>query len=380
MKLGKNQILLILGIIISVVCTWLFARHIDWITLKYAFKEADYLFVIPTLFLVILIFVVRTLRWKSLLSSIKRISFINLFSATCIGYMANHVLPARVGEIIRPLVIAKKENIKITPSLATIVLERIFDLLGLIVFTVVILMIIPASKGQKQISISNTYSSAVAGEMDMVSHTKEIENSKTPILVVLKKWIGIFAGIGAATVALLMALAFYPEKIVRLTARLFSIFPHKIRDKMEELLESFISGLQILGSRRHIIWIFFLTVVIWVLLAATIYVFSFSFNMNLPFTGACLVTICIAFAVALPQAPGYIGVFHIATQKTLEIFGIEMASSQSFAITLWALSIIPITIVGIFFMWREGIAFKDIVRLEKQPRKDAVISGRVQHK
>lgn len=375
MKPNKNQILLILGIIISVVCTWLFARHIDWITLKYAFKEADYLFVIPTIFLIILIFVARTLRWKSLLSPIKRISFANLFSATCIGYMANHVLPARVGEIIRPLVIAKKENIKITPSLATIVLERIFDLLGLIVFTIVILMIIPASKEKGQINVSNIYSSTVAGEMERVSQAKEIETNNTSFLIVLKKWIGIFAGIGVATIAFLMALALYPEKVVKFMTRLFSLFPHKIRDKLEELLESFISGLQILGSKRHIIWIFFLTNVIWVLLAVTVYIFSFSFNMSLPFTGACLVTICIAFAVALPQAPGYIGVFHIATQKTLEIFGIEMASSQSFAITLWAISIIPITVVGIFFMWREGIAFKDIVKLEKQPYKDAVIRG-----
>ena len=82
--------------------------------------------------------------------------------------------------------------------------------------------------------------------------------------------------------------------------------------------------------------------------------------------GACLVAICLALAIALPQAPGYVGVFHIAVLKSLDIFGIQTTAAQSYAIVLWAISILPITLMGFFFLWREGIAFREVVKLEEE--------------
>jgi hypothetical protein len=76
--------------------------------------------------------------------------------------------------------------------------------------------------------------------------------------------------------------------------------------------------------------------------------------------------VCLALAVALPQAPGYIGVFHIATQKTLGIFEVGLSSAQSFAIILWALSIIPVTIVGLLFLWREGMSLGEISHYDEK--------------
>jgi hypothetical protein len=76
--------------------------------------------------------------------------------------------------------------------------------------------------------------------------------------------------------------------------------------------------------------------------------------------------VCIALAVALPQAPGFIGVFHIVIQNTLDIFGVELSSAQSYAIILWGLSIIPVTIVGLLFLWREGMSFGEISHYEEK--------------
>jgi len=99
---------------------------------------------------------------------------------------------------------------------------------------------------------------------------------------------------------------------------------------------------------------------VWLLNAASVYVLCYSFDIGLSYAGACFVTVCIALAVALPQAPGFIGVFHIATQKSLDVFGIGLSSAQSFAILLWAISVIPVTIAGLLFLWREGISFGEI--------------------
>lgn len=361
--MNKKSLIFIFGIIISLVCTWLFARHIDWGTLISALKEADFIYIIPSFFVAMAVYAIRALRWQSILSPLKKIPYINVFSAISIGFMANHILPARAGELIRPIMIAKKNNIKITAVLTTVVLERIFDLIGLIAFTVVVLLIIPAPNENKQINTVAEYSTT-ATEQEINRTESKQENNGSSFLLTLKRWVGVFAGTGIGAIVFLALFMIFPGKISRFLNNLFSIFPDKIRIKLMSLVDSFIEGLQILSSRKQVIWILFLTILIWVVSAASMYIFSFSFGINLPFIGSCLTLICIAFAVALPQAPGYIGVFHLATQKSLEVFNIELVSSQSFAISLWALSMIPITIIGILFLWKEGIAFKDLAKFE----------------
>lgn len=365
MKIGKKKIILVIGILISVVSTWLFARHIEWGLLLTALKDANYIYIIPSIIVSLLVFVVRAIRWKSLISPIKKISFNTMFSAISIGFMANNILPARIGEIIRASFLGKKVNVKITSCFATVFLERIFDLFGLLVFTIVILILVPSPDSGEKLNVSNDNSVHASQTVEGVQSQAEKSDSKS-FLQTLKKWIGVFAGVGVMAICALAFVVIYPNKMRWIFFKLFFVFPHRIRDKLMVLVDSFISGFQILENKWQVVWIFFLTIIVWILIAVSTYILSFSFNLGLPLTGACLVTISIAFAVALPQAPGYIGLFHLATQKTLEIFNIEIISSQSFAITLWAMSVIPITIIGILFLWKEGIGFKELTKMEKK--------------
>ncbi|NOG40767.1 MAG: flippase-like domain-containing protein [Planctomycetes bacterium] len=183
MKLSKKNILFILSIIASIVCTWLFIRNIDWLLLKNALRDANYWFIIPTLILTLLVYVIRAIRWRGLLSHIKSISVINLLSVTSIGFMANNILPARVGEVLRPFILTKKENIKFSTSFATVIVERIFDMLGLIIFTVVVIALLPHPSDTHH----NTFAQASA------SHVSAVKESIIPSL---KKWTEIFAAVG----------------------------------------------------------------------------------------------------------------------------------------------------------------------------------------
>ena len=363
MKLDKKRVIFIVGIIISFVCTWLFARNIEWGVLVTSLKEVNCFYIVSAILITFIMYALRAIRWQSIMSPIKKISFINMLSAISIGYMANNILPARAGEIIRPAMIGKKENIRITSTLTTVVLERIFELLGLLAFAVVILMLIPSTNQDAQTNSIVFYDVTGTAEADNIYHNSQ--NGKTDFIDTLKRWIGVFAGTGIATIILLSLFIIIPKRITSVSHKIFSVFPCKIKRKLMVLLDSFISGLQILGNKKHVVWISFLTIIIWIFAGLYIYMVSVSFNLNLSFTGACFVAICLAFAVALPQAPGYIGLFHLATQKALEVFNIETVASQSYAISLWAISIIPITIVGILFLWKEGISFKDLSKFEE---------------
>ncbi len=366
MKFSKKSTVLFIGIIVSSVCVWLFARNIDWTILLVSLKEANYIYVIPTIFITMFVFVLRGLRWKSILSPVKNVPVINLISASYIGFMANNILPARAGEIIRPVLASKKEKIKLTSSVTTVILERIFDMLGVLVFTVTVLILIPTQNNDNDNHKQTSNLTLEAHASPAQLNTKDNTNAKTKdsFLDLLKKWIGIFAGAGISALVFLSLFIFIPTKMTKLLYAIFSIFPGKIKARLSESLDPFIAGLQILGNKSHVAWIFFLTITIWTFIALGIYVLSFAFNLNLPFLGACLVSICIAFAIALPQAPGYIGVFHIATQKSLDIFNIELASSQSYAITLWVLSTIPTIIIGLIFLWKEGISFTELTKFK----------------
>ena len=89
-------------------------RKIEWSSLGVAFREAKYIYIFPTVILMFISFYIRTIRWEVLISPIKKVSVLNLFSANMIGFMANNVLPARLGEVIRPVMIARKEKIKVS--------------------------------------------------------------------------------------------------------------------------------------------------------------------------------------------------------------------------------------------------------------------------
>jgi len=380
MKLDKKKIFFIAGILISIVCSWLFARKIEWSQLSVALKDAEYIYIIPTLILIFVSYYFRAVRWSALIAPIKRVSVLNLFSATMIGYMANSVLPARIGEIIRPVMVAKKEKIKVTASFATVVMERIFDLLSIIVFASLLFFFLPAEtlKDKSVSMINHAEASTEVVKAKYVNEkpgvplsviNEESEAEASNIIKQLKKWSTVMAFFGILAITSLFLLSLYPKKAGAVFEKLLFFFPHHLRDKSVNLLHSFISGLQVLGNKTHLIWIGILSLTIWLLNAASVYVLCYSFNIGLSFAGACFVIVCLSLAVALPQAPGFIGVFHIATQKSLDVFGVGLSSAQSFAIILWALSIIPITIVGFLFLWREGMSFGEISHYDEKVPK-----------
>ena len=338
MKLDKKKILLIAGILVSIICSWLFARKIEWSSLGEAFREAKYIYIFPTVIILFIAHYIRAIRWEVLLSPIKRVSVLNLFSANMIGFMANNVLPARLGEVIRPIMIARKEKIKVSTSLATVAIERVFDILGVIVIASLLFCFLPSDN----------------------------ETNSQAVILQLKKWSAIMAFLGICAITTLFLLSLYPKRAGAVFEKLLFVFPHPLRDKLVNMLHSFISGLQVFDHKTKLLWAGALSIVIWLLNAASIYVLSYSFDIGLSFAGSCFVAVCLALAVALPQAPGFIGVFHIATQKSLDVFGIDLSSAQSFAILLWAINFVPITITGLLFLWREGISFGEMSHYDEE--------------
>ncbi|MDR4506187.1 MAG: flippase-like domain-containing protein [Candidatus Scalindua sp.] len=375
MKLDKKKIVFLFGILVSAVCSWLFIRKVEWASLHRAFSEAKYIYVLPTIFIIFVSYYIRAIRWAWLLAPVKKVSILNLFSVTIIGFMANNVLPARVGEIIRPVMIAKRENVRLSTAAATVIIERVFDILSLIVLATVTLFLLPANITQKDQTGIADYANSAAHQEIIDEETKDndpdalktTDKDEINISTIkqLKKWSKLFTCFGGVSVLFLFLLSTYPRHASAVAKTLIFFLPHRLKDSLIGLIDSFVSGLQIFDNKKDLFSAGILSFVIWILNAAGIYILAYSFNLNLSFVGACFVMVCLSLAVALPQAPGYIGVFHIATQKTLSLFDIGMSSAQSYAILLWATSIIPVTLIGFMLLWREGMGIMTITKQEE---------------
>ncbi len=217
MKLDKKKILFIAGLLISIICSWLFARKIEWSQLSVALRDAEYIYIIPTIILIFVSYYFRAVRWSALIAPIKRVSVFNLFSATMIGFMANSVLPARIGEIIKPVIVARKEKIKVTTSFATVVMERIFDLLSIIVFASLLFFFLPVETLQDrsvsmidrvEISTEDSKAQGVNGEKGTYSSAvNEERGTEAPnIIKQLKKWSIVMALFGIIAITSLFLL------------------------------------------------------------------------------------------------------------------------------------------------------------------------------
>jgi uncharacterized protein (TIRG00374 family) len=347
MKLTGKSIWVGSGFVISGVCLWLFLRNIEWGQVGRALKEAEYFYVIPSLLVSFLVYILRALRWRSLLSEVKKASFLNLLSATFIGFMANHLLPARVGEIVRAVVIGKKENISMPTAFATIVMERLFDSVSLIIVATVVFAFIPCFRQ------STAQNPAVEGNL-------ELQNSH--FLLQLKSGVGIMGAVCVVSLVFFILLDLYSKRVIDLTGRLLFFLPCGLKEKLLRILESFVPGLKILRNTRQVIWLSLLSFGMWFVGILSVYILSLSFGIGVPITGMSLVVVCTSLAVAMPQAPGYVGVYHLAVLKSLELFHVDVSVAQSFAIVLWTIGFFLPIVMGSFFLWREGLSFSQVLR------------------
>lgn len=280
-------------------------------------------------------FVLRALRWSVLLRPLgTQARVADLFAAQVIGAAANTLLPLRAGEVAKPLVAARRTGHGIVSVVATAVMERVYDLLGLLAVLLVMVAVLPQAPG------------ATGAEAELVSN--------------LKLYGGMFGLLAAACMAVFFALATQKTAMRRTFAAIVSIAPGPVQRFFLRLFDGFVQGL---GNARDPVGLLqagLLSVVMWLNGAVAIQCLFFAFDMELPFGAACFTAVAIALTVALPQAPGYLGVFHVAMEKTMLLWGQDAAVAQGFAIVFWAVSFLPVTLVGVLAIWREGLDLRSL--------------------
>lgn len=340
-----------IGMIISAACLYFVFHGIDVRKALNALNNVNYWYLAFAVFLQLSTIWIRAERWKYLLEPMKQFHFWQLVPATMIGFMANNILPARAGEFVRAYVIGKKANISKTSCFATIIIERVFDMATMLGFLVVVLLIVklPQLPTSEATSIGSTLFSA-------------------SVLTKLGAASAVFV---FGLLAFLIVLKEFPEKTTFIIEKLLTHFPQSITKKAITLLHSFRDGLHVLNTGTHLLFVIFWSIVVWVAAALGGWITLLAFGLDLPFKAGIFVMVMVAFSVAIPSSPGYIGPFHAAVSASILFFlpTLDKSAVAGISIVFHLACIGPVTLMGVYYLWRENLSFSEIRHIEEEEQQ-----------
>lgn len=300
---------------------WLFIRNIEIGEVWAAISRANPWLILAAVGFTMSTYVIRAIRWRILLAPIGPVRFRTAFRTTVIGFAALFLLPGRVGEILRPYLAARREGLNATACFATVVVERVLDMC-----TVLGLFVLAISLADAEVGPEIRLAGVLAG------------------------------GISAAALALLVLGAGHPERLSRWTAALTRWLPARVAGLAEQLVRTFSEGLAVLRSPGHLAVAALWSLPLWVSIAAGIWLTSAAFGLVMPYLGAFLVMGYLTVGVAVPT-PGGAGSFHYFYLLALtRLFGADPSVAAAAAIILHAVSFVPVTLLGVAFMWQDGLS------------------------
>jgi uncharacterized protein (TIRG00374 family) len=312
--------------LVSVACFYFATRGVDWLKVRDGLAGARPGWALLLVLTGVVVLWARTLRWRILLRPVGEVPLSALWSATVIGFGAGGVLPLRLGELVRPALIARKTGVKMSAALSSIVLERLFDTLIVLLCFIVVTLTQPVPPNMRRLAL------LLAGGL--------------VVGLVLLRW-----------------MQQDPARAERLTARLTRPLPARVARALQDFSRSFVAGLAALSDMRTMLLLLWYSVYVWGAIALTFLLALLTLDIRVPLVPAALtVMVTVAACVSLPQAPGFIGTWQFGCVLALGFFGVpqDPAVSYSFLTQIVAISV-NVGLAGIYLA-REDLSLRQLVR------------------
>jgi uncharacterized protein (TIRG00374 family) len=333
----KSSLKALVGIAATVFFLWLALKDVHWSEVAAHLRDANWLLLAAAVLISTLGMHIRALRWKPLLQPVAPdVAFHPRLAAVCIGFAANNVFPARLGEFARAWVLARQTRIPVTGAFASLVVERALDGIILVVF--------------------------LLGSMALPGFPELAPGSE------VQQGVDWMIRIVAVMLAGALVLVFFPTRTVAIAERIANaVLPRTIRRPLVDALHAFIAGLHVLRSPRLLAISVAWAVGQWAFLATSFLLAFHAFGITEPgFLGALFLQSLIAMAVAIPAAPGFFGVFEAASVVGLSLWGVSNARAVSFAVGFHIGGWLTVTGLGAYYAARLGIRVRDLTQSEER--------------
>jgi len=345
----KKTVKFLFSCAISLFFLYLAFRNINFQELVQVFQTINYFWTIPFVIITMLSMYLRAVRWRWILKSQYDFSSRKLFPSLIIGFALNSLLPLRAGEFARPFILAKREKIPFSMVFGTVVVERIVDSITLLFsFFTTLFFVTINPESNFTLKISDTMKYTITGEM-----LTRLSGKLSVITFLL----------------LLAVVSLILDRTRRVYEIMISGLPlmgDSLKKKIIRIFQHFSHGFHSLKSPRYLAMIFFYSLCVWCLVGLSLQVMSWGFkDLSLNFFQSMAIVNIICIAILIPAAPGYWGLYECGGIFALIALGVVSkdtgeATALGFTLLIHTLQIIPIVLVGIYYLWRENISLKQI--------------------
>lgn len=289
---------------------------------------------------------VRAERWQYLLAPLGPTRFSVAFRTTVIGFAASFVLPARAGEVLRPYLLARSERLPVTAAFATVIVERMLDLVAVLVLLGMFFVLFQSGEST---AAPRLYQAVSIGALAI-------------------------APVGFGILVLLFVMAGHPERLHGLVLRIERVLPARLARAVAAFAKTFAEGLAVVRHSGRLLFAMGWSMVLWVAIATQLWLIAHAFGIALPYGGSFLVTAMLVVGVAVPT-PGGVGGTHEALRLGVTSFyGADNNAAVGAAILQHAVNFIPILLLGLWFIGRDGLNLSRLRELSASARQRPEVS------
>jgi uncharacterized protein (TIRG00374 family) len=328
---------LALGGVVSALALYLAFRNVPFADLVQYLASIDLVWMLPAVALVVVCFLLRGLRWQMIVGSTVKIGFWNAFHPMMIGFMINCILPGRVGEVARPVILQKNEKVPFTTGLATVAAERVFDLMmlvGLFVVLIATIQIDPEinyTVGSQQLNretLETVFKSMITLGLVLIAGIIFVSIQKTRSLIV-------------GCIRLLPSLVFFGSPAAK------TKIDQRICEPLIRIVENIAKGFELIKYPKKIFVCLFYSWLIWSLQAASYYLVTLGCpGIDLTLAELYTVMVIVSFFIALPAVPGFWGLWEAGGVFAMSLFGVAAKEAAGYTLLNHAVQMFPVIFMG----------------------------------
>ncbi|MDX1709086.1 MAG: lysylphosphatidylglycerol synthase transmembrane domain-containing protein [Desulfobacterales bacterium] len=336
----KNHLIisLVAGIALSLAALYFAFRNVPLNDLWDYLKSINYLWTIPAVILALFSFFIRAMRWQFILASSHSVGIWRAFHPMMIGFMINCILPGRLGEFARPVILQKNENVPFATGIATVAAERVFDVCALVMFAVVTLAAIDINP---EIEIA-------FGDFTLNRATLEFVFNRVILMGILLICGIILISIPAIRRGIHRLILTIPSLAFNATESTKKKIRKRVCAPLIRFVDNIAMGFSLIKYPKKIMICAIYSILVWMIAALSYYVFSLgSPGVHISYTEMFAVMVIICLFIALPSVPGFWGLWEAGGVFAMSLFGISKNAAAGFTLANHGIQVFPVIIAGI---------------------------------
>ncbi len=337
---------LLIGIVFSCAAVTVSFRNIPLTNLMEYVKTINFWWIIPSTLLGLTTYLVRALRWKLILSPVKKIGFWHTFHPLVIAFTINCILPGRLGELARPAILYKRDRVEFSKVLVTVAVERIFDMATLLLLFIFIMGSLPIDP-----SLSLTFNGYHLNRDTLLGiREKSVLAGFFLLCLICMFMLPVTRRMIGRFISNLPGLLFFT------TSRFRKRLSERIDTRSHAVLDNIALGFEVLRKPPQILACLMLSAGVWLLTFVSFSIFLYGCKgVNISFLQASTSIIILCFFIMLPSVPGYWGLWEAGGIYGLMLFGVPRMEAAGLTLTYHFFAIVPLIIIGIFSAWVTGV-------------------------